>query len=66
MKRGEKETHEDVFDRRKWINDYIKHKDKVNQIKRAKIKVTEIHVGKEKTGKRLVPHFKVIVSDVGG
>lgn len=38
----------------------------VKEVKKAKIKVIEIHVGKEKTGKRFVSHFKVIVTDVGG
>lgn len=32
---------------------------------KARIKVTEVPVGKRKTGKRFVPHFKVIVTDVG-
>lgn len=67
MKRGEKRnSNEDAFDRRKWINNYSKHNGKANQIKKIEIKATKIHVGTGKTGKRFISHLKVIVFDIGG
>lgn len=56
MKRGEKRnSDEDAFDRRKWINNFIKHKEKANQIKKNQSQGHRDPCGKGKNWKEICP-----------